>query len=107
MREEAVRDAERILADTVARHQGGIAEREAVLRAEVELTQSQQSLLVARQAVRDARRHSTWLLGRPAQVPLSVVEITVQPEFKDTLETCLAWAAINRREILMAARGRG
>jgi outer membrane protein TolC len=102
VREEAVRDAQRILADTAARHQEGLAEREAVLRAEVELTQSQQFLLVARQAVRDAQATLNVEMGRPAQVPLRIAEIEVQPAFKDTLEGCLGWAAINRREILIA-----
>ena len=102
VREEATSDAERILADTVARRQGGLAEREVVLRAEVELSKSRQSLLVARQAVRDSTATLNVVLGRPAQVPLHVVEIAVQPELSATLETCLAWAATYRREILIA-----
>ncbi len=102
VREEAMRDAEQILADTVARRQGGIAERESVLRAEVELSKSRQSLLVARQAVRDSTAMLNVVLGRPAQVPLRVVEIAVQPELNESLETCLGWAATYRREILMA-----
>ena len=102
VREEAMLDAERILADTKARRAGGVAERENVLRAEVELSQTRQYLLGARQQVRDAEATLNFVMGRPAQLPLRVTDVIAQPEFKQSLEDCIAWAANDRREIRIA-----
>jgi outer membrane protein TolC len=102
VREEAVLDAERILDDTKARRAGGIAERETVLRAEVELSQTRQYLLSARQQVRDAEATLNVVMGRPAPLPLRVTDVTAQPQFKQSLEDCIGWAANDRREIRMA-----
>jgi outer membrane protein TolC len=102
VREEAVVDAESILADTNARRANGTAERETVLRAEVEVSQTRQNLLGARQQVRDAEATLNVVMGRPAQLPLRVTDVTAQPRFQQSLEDCIGWAANDRREIRIA-----
>jgi outer membrane protein len=102
VRDEAMRDAERILEDTRARRAGGVAERESVLRAEVELSQAKQYLLAARQEVLSAEATLNVVMGRPAQLPLQVVDVIAQPAFHQTLDDCIGWAAADRREIRIA-----
>ena len=65
VRSQALRDAERILDDTCARREGGVEERESVLRAEVEVSLARQSLLTARQAVQDGLCAAQRRLGTP------------------------------------------
>lgn len=100
--EEAVRDAERILEDTKARKAGGVAERESVLRAEVELSQTKQMHLSAIQSVRDSKSILNITLGRSAELPISVTSITNEPLLGQTLDDCLGRAIAERREIQMA-----
>ena len=102
VREQAMRDAERILIDTRARREGGVAEREDVLRAEVEFLQARQFLLGAHQGVRDAVSTLNVAMGRPAQLPLQVGDVNGQPTFDQPLEDCLGAAIGERREIQMA-----
>ena len=54
--EQAVKQAEAILKDTKVRKENGTADREAVLRAEVEVTSAQERLVAARQRVSTAWR---------------------------------------------------
>jgi outer membrane protein TolC len=102
VREEALRDADRILADTKARLEGGVVEREAVLRAEVELSEARQRLLTTQQAVRDAEATLNVVMGRSPTTPLVVVDIEARPSFDQSLEACLYQAIGERREIGMA-----
>jgi outer membrane protein TolC len=102
VREEALRDAERILADTKARLEGGVVEREAVLRAEVELSDARQHLLIAIQGVRDAEASLNVVMGRNPTAPLRIADVAARPPFRQTLEQCLALAIVERREIGMA-----
>lgn len=102
VREEALRDAERILDDTRARLDGGVVDREAVLRAEVELSLAQQMLLSARQAVSDAAATLNVVMGRSPVAPLHVEEVMARPEFDRSIEECLGEAVFARREIGMA-----
>jgi len=100
--EEAILDAESILDDTKARKAGGVAERESVLRAEVELSQTKQMHLSATQGVRDAKSILNVTLGRSAELPVSVMNISIEPLLSETLEDCLGRAIAERREITMA-----
>ncbi|MBX3411190.1 MAG: TolC family protein [Pirellulales bacterium] len=102
VREEAQRDAERILFDTKARREGGVVDRDAVLRAEVELALTRQNLLSARQGVRDARSRLNVVMGQPPVAPLSVNDVLARPRFQLPLEACLEQAVADRREIGMA-----
>jgi outer membrane protein len=102
VREQAMRDAEKILADTKARREGGVAEREAVLRAEVELSLSRQYLLSAYQAVRDSEAGLNVVMGRQPLDPLQVANVLSQPAFELSIEACLQLAIADRREIGMA-----
>src|SRR4029077_19780608 len=54
VQEDAVRRAEAILDDTVARRKGGVALKEDVLRAEVQLSEGREALVQAREGERDA-----------------------------------------------------
>jgi outer membrane protein TolC len=100
--DEAMRDAERILHDTKARKAGGVAERESVLRAEVELSQTKQLHLSAIQGVSDAKSVLNVTLGRSAERPISVASVTSEPTLAQTLEDALGRAIAERREIQMA-----
>jgi outer membrane protein len=102
VREQAMHDAERILADTKARREGGVVEREAVLRAEVELSLARQALLGASQATRDAEATLNVVMGQPPLVPLRVEEVLARPSFNLSVEECLEQAITERREIAMA-----
>ncbi len=102
VRTQAVRDAERILADTKARREGGVAERESVLRADVELSLSRQYLLSASQAVGDAEATLNVVMGRQPLIPLRVAEVVARPAFGLSVEECLQEAIDRRREIGMA-----
>ena len=100
--EESMRDAERILADTKARRDGGVAEKESVLRAEVELSQTKQFHLSAIQGVSDARSILNVSMGRSAEQPLRISEVAAQPSFTESLEDSLSRAIAERHEIRMA-----
>jgi len=102
VRQEALRDAERILADTRARREGGVVDRDAVLRAEVELSLSRQYLLNANQGVRDAEATLNVVMGRQPITPLSVANVLARPKFHQPLQVCLEQAIAERREIGMA-----
>lgn len=101
-REEALHDARRILEHTKAHREGGVAEREDVLRAEVELSLARQMLLTAYQGVYDAQAGLNVVMGRQALTPLRIAEIAARPALDRSLEDCLQTAITDRREIAMA-----
>src|SRR5258708_10439610 len=70
VQEDAVRRAEATLDDTVARRKGGVALREDVLRAEVQLSESREALVLARQGELDAVARLNNVMGRNASLPL-------------------------------------
>jgi outer membrane protein TolC len=102
VRDEALRDANRILADTKARLEGGVVERESVLRSEVELSEAKQHWLRANQEVRNAEATLNVVMGRSPTAPLRVADIAARPPFHASLEECLNLAIAERREIGMA-----
>lgn len=101
VRQEALRDARRILDDTRARLEGGVVDRDAVLRAQVELSQAQQYLLSAFQAVHDARARLNVTMGLPPLTEVRLVEVLSRPDFHRTAADCLQEAIVSRREIGM------
>ncbi|HEV3259173.1 MAG TPA: TolC family protein [Gemmataceae bacterium] len=102
VQEDAVRRAEATLDDTVARRKGGVALREDVLRAEVQLSESREALVLARQGELDAVARLNNAMGRNAGLPLEVIDLEVQPPLPGALSDLLAQAASQRPEIGLA-----
>jgi outer membrane protein TolC len=102
VQEQTVRRAEKFLRDAQARRRGGVAETEDVLRAEVQLAESRDALLIARQAELDAMSRFNLALGRNVSLPVQVVEWRERPAFELSLRQALELAIANRREVGMA-----
>ncbi|HEX4146794.1 MAG TPA: TolC family protein [Pirellulales bacterium] len=102
VQDEALRQADSILADSRARFIGGVVQRETVLRAEVEVSRVRQDLISARQSVNDSLSTLNVALGRSAQMPLAIVDVAAEPAPPTSLPACLEQAVVNRREIGMA-----
>ena len=99
VREEAERTAEAIRRDVGTRRRGGTAEREDVLRADVEVSRTAEELVAARQATLDAEALLNQALGRPCGGPLVVADVARRPPFAESLEDGLRRAAESRPEI--------
>jgi outer membrane protein TolC len=99
VREEAMQTAEAIRRDVGTRCRGGTAEREDVLRADVEASRTAEALVAARQATLDAEALLNQALGRPWGGPLAVADVARRPPFAESLEDCLRRAASLRPEI--------
>jgi len=95
---DAVRRSEAFLADTVARRAGGVALHEDELRAQVQLSESREALVLARQAEFDALARLNNVMGRNAAWPLEVVDVEVQPPLRESLADFLERAAAERPE---------
>jgi outer membrane protein len=102
VREQAVRQAESILKDTLARREAGVADPEAVLRAEVEVSQAREELVAARQLINDAASTLNLAMGRPAVLPVQVQDVTSRPAFTQSLDEALEQAVTKRPEVGMA-----
>jgi outer membrane protein TolC len=102
VQEDAIRRAEATLDDTVARRKGGVALREDVLRAEVQLSESREALVLARQGELDAVARLNNAMGRNASLPLEVIDLEVQPPLPGALADLLAQAATQRPEVGLA-----
>ena len=102
VQEDAVRRAESILEETEARRQGGVALREDVLRAEVQLSESREALVVAREGEFDAVARLNNVMGRNAGWPLEVIDLEVQPPLPGALAELLERAAAQRPEVSLA-----
>jgi outer membrane protein len=100
--EQAVKQAEAILKDTNVRRKNGTADREAVLRAEVEVTSAQEQLVAARQRVFDGMATLNLALGRPTALPIRVRDVRAHPPFDLPLEACLEQAVGGRPEVAAA-----
>lgn len=100
--EDAVRRAEAILHDTVARNQSGDALREEVLRAEVQLSECRENLIRAREREFDTLAGLNNVMGRNASLALSVVELELQPPLPGSLADLLSEAAAMRPEVRVA-----
>jgi outer membrane protein len=104
VRDEALQRANSVLGDTNVRFANGDADREDVLRAEVEVAQIQEGIFGARQAIRDAESTLNVVLGRSAAEAVTIEPIDLEPAFDESFESCLEIAANSRREIDMARR---
>jgi outer membrane protein len=102
VQEDAVRRAQATLDDTVARRKGGVALKEDVLRAEVQLSESREALVVAREGEFDAVARLNNAMGRNAGLPLEVIDVEVQPPLPGALADLLERAATQRPEVGLA-----
>jgi outer membrane protein TolC len=102
VQQDAVRRAEATLEDTVARRKGGVALREDVLRAEVQLSESREALILAREGEYNAVARLNNAMGRNAGVPLEVLDLEVQPPLPGALAYLLELAAAQRPEVGLA-----
>jgi outer membrane protein TolC len=102
VQEDAVRRAEATLKDTAARQKGGVALKEDVLRAEVQLAESREALVVAREGEWSALARLNNAMGRNAAWPLEVVDLEMQPPLPASLADLLERAATQRPEVALA-----
>lgn len=102
VQEDAVRRAQATLEDTKARQKGGVALKEDVLRADVQLSESRDALVVARQAEYDSLARMNNAMGRNASMPLEVFDVEVPPPLPDSLPNLLEQAALQRPEVAVA-----
>jgi outer membrane protein len=102
IQDEAIRRAEATLHDTRARRAAGVAEKDDVLRAEVQLAAAQEDLDVAREAELAGIARLNNAMGRNASLPLSLVGWNSDPPFGMSLVQCLEIAASQRAEIKIA-----
>jgi outer membrane protein TolC len=99
VRASAIQAAEATLRDTKARRAAGAAERDDVLRAEVQLSETREALVIARDAELAALARLNNVLGRNASLPLRVHDWRAQPDFSLSLVECLEAAAARRPEV--------
>jgi outer membrane protein TolC len=100
--EQAVRRAEAVLKDSRSRREGGVADRDDVLRAEVQLADVRESLVLAREGEYDAVAQLNNAMGRNSALPLRVIDWTTRPEVPCPLVECLKNAAAQRLEVRIA-----
>jgi outer membrane protein len=111
VQEDAVRRAQAILGDTAARRKEGVALKDDVLRAQVQLSESRAALVVAQQGEYDAVSRLNNTMGRNAEVPVAVVELEnvtdlksalLQSSLPGALDQLLETAAAKRPEVGVA-----
>ncbi len=102
VQEDAVRRAQAFLKDTQSRHQEGVALKDDVLRAEVQLSESRSALVLAREGEWDALARLNNAMGRNAGLPLDVVDLDRQPPLPGALIDLLEQAAGRRPEVGLA-----
>jgi outer membrane protein TolC len=100
--QQTVLRAESILRDTQARREAGTADRDDVLRAEVQLAEVRENLVLAREAEYDSLARLNNAMGRNAALPLTVIDWRAKPRFEASLVECLQTAAAQRREVRIA-----
>ena len=101
VQDQAVKQGESVLADARSRLKGGVADKDDVLRAEVQLSESREALVLARQAEFDSLARLNYAMGRNVSMPLQVIDWKAQPRFERSLPECLEIAAANRQEVAM------
>jgi outer membrane protein TolC len=102
IQEDAIRQAEATLRDTRSRRAAGVAERDDVLRAEVQLAAAQEDLDVAREIELGALARLNNAMGRNASLSVTVIDWKSQPPFELSLVQCLEMAAARRPDIGVA-----
>jgi outer membrane protein len=99
VQEDAIRRAEATLNDTVARQNAGVALKEDVLRAQVQLSESREALVLAREGEFNAVARLNNFMGRNAAWPLEVIDLEIQPPLPGALADLLEVAAAQRPEV--------
>jgi outer membrane protein len=102
VQEDAVRRAEATVDDTEARRKGGVALKEDVLRAQVQLSESRDALVQAREWEFNALARLNNAMGRNSGLPLEVLDLDVQPPLPGALASLLELAADQRPEVGLA-----
>jgi outer membrane protein TolC len=102
IQEEAIRRAEATLRDTRSRRAAGVAERDDVLRGEVQLAGAQEDLDIAREAELAGIARLNNAMGRNASLPVTLVGWNSEPVLAMSLVQCLETAANQRSEIHIA-----
>jgi outer membrane protein TolC len=102
VQEDAVRRAQATLDDTVARRKGGVALKEDVLRAAVQLSESRAALILARKEEFQSVARLNNAMGRNAGLPLEVLDMAEQPPLPRSLAELLEGAAAQRPEVDLA-----
>ena len=115
VQEDAVRRAQAFLNDTEARRKEGVALKDDVLRAEVQLSESRAALVVAREGEYDAVARLNNAMGRNAGLPLEVVDLELTDSrpcpgrWTDLLEQAAAQrpeVGVARQAVAAAQEGR-
>jgi outer membrane protein TolC len=99
VQEDAVRRAKAFLDDAEARRKGGVALKEDVLRAEVQLSESREALVLTREREYSAVARLNNAMGRNAGWPLEVIDLELQPPVPGPLAELLEQAAAQRPEV--------
>jgi outer membrane protein len=99
---ETVRRARAVLEDVKARREGGVALRDDVLRGEVQLSGSRDSLVQARDSEITALARLNNAMGRDASLPVRPDDGLYPGKFTATLAECLQRAATQRPEVGVA-----
>jgi outer membrane protein len=102
VQEDAVRRARSILDDSEAQRKGGVALKEDVLRAEVQLSENREALVLARKGEFNAMARLNNTMGRNAGWPLELVDLDANPAFSADLCHLLETAAVQRPEVALA-----
>jgi outer membrane protein TolC len=76
--------------------------REDVLRAEVQLSESREALVLAREGEFNAVARLSNAMGRNAGLPLEVIDVELQPALPGALSDLLELAAAQRPEVALA-----
>jgi TolC family type I secretion outer membrane protein len=99
VQEDAIRQAEATLKDARTRLKGGVADPSDVLRAEVQLSESRDAAVNAREAELVAIAQLNNVMGRDSALPLRVVDLDLPPpEHLPSLTESLRIAAADRPE---------
>jgi outer membrane protein TolC len=99
---QTVRQAEAVLEDVRARREGGVALRDDVLRGQVQLSESRDSLVRAEDAEITALARLNNAMGRDASLPVRPDEGLYPGKFAASLADCLQRAATQRPEVGVA-----
>lgn len=102
IQEDAVRRSQAILDDAEARRKGGVALKEDVLRTAVQLSESRDALVLAREGEFESVARLNNAMGRNASLPLEVIDVAVQPPVLCALAQILESAANQRPEVGVA-----
>ena len=100
--EEAIRRAEAILANTEVRRKAGVVLQADLLRADVQLSESREALVLAQEAEFNAVARLNNAMGRNAGLPLMVVDLEPLSASPGALADYLETAVTERPEVDLA-----